>query len=278
MPELNNIQIAYLVIEGLLVVAGIVVWFAGSLRTSGPGLEWNAPLTNTLMLAWAVLVGGFFGQIAGASVLKILPEAVRASESFQILVVGVGFDAGCLIAWCAVHAFAKGRGEPLPPATVGPISATRTMREGATVFVRLLPAVLAVGLTWGFLLTNLGLPAEQQDLVGVFARAESPGAIAGLLLLAVVIAPMTEELVFRAGVFRILEGRIGRWPAMAASSCLFALLHFSWLSFAPLFCLGILFCMAYERSRNIAVPMIAHGLFNLNSILMIVTLPPELLQ
>lgn len=278
MPDLNNIQIAYLVIEGLLVVAGVVAWFAGSLRTTGPGLEWNAPLTDTLMLAWAVLVGGFFGQIAGTTFLKMLPETVRAAESVQILVVGFSFDAGCLAAWFAVHAFTRGRGEPLPPATEVSVGAMRSLREGATVFVRLLPAVLAVGLAWGFLLTNLGLPAEQQDLVGVFARAETPGAITGLLLLAVVVAPVTEELVFRAGVFRILKGRIGRWPAMAASSCLFAFLHFSWLSFAPLFCLGILFCMAYERSRNIAVPIIAHGLFNLNSILMIVTLPPELLQ
>jgi membrane protease YdiL (CAAX protease family) len=99
-----------------------------------------------------------------------------------------------------------------------------------------------------------------------------------MLVLAVVLAPIAEELIFRAGMFRVLKGRIGRWPAIAISSALFAALHLSWAGFAGLFCLGVVFCLSYERTRNIAVPIVAHGLFNLNSIIVILAIPPEFLQ
>jgi len=146
------------------------------------------------------------------------------------------------------------------------------------VFIRALPVILLVGLAASVVLRALGIPVEEQDVVGVFARTDSAAALAGMLVLAVVIAPVTEELVFRAGLFRMLAGRIGRWPAITVSSALFAALHLSWAGFVPLFCLGVIFCFAYARTGNIAVPIIAHGLFNLNNIMWILAMPPEFFQ
>lgn len=278
MESLTQTQIFLAATEAFLVLAGLAVWFRRPVAPDRPAAAWNAPLTDTLMLGWGVLLGAFLGQLAGLTLLRALPPDFRASEATQVLAIGTWFHGGCIGAWVAVHAFVRRKGRPFSPVNETPVRFLNTVRGGFVTFLSVLPVVLAVGLLWGMALRGLGLPVEQQDLVGVFSRTDSKAALAGLLTLAIVVAPLSEELLFRAGVFRILKGRIGRWPAIVASSTLFALLHASWAGFAPLFCLGAVFCIAYERSRNIAVPMIAHGIFNLNSIVLIVMLPPELLQ
>jgi len=278
MESLTQIQLLVLCVEGALVIAGVLIWIFGSMRVGQLAPEWDVPVTNTLMLAWAVLFGGFLGQLIGIGLLRAFPAEMRVLEVVQVLVLGSGLHGGLLAGWFAVHTFVRRNGHALPLAIERPIRVSDTARAGVATLLRVLPVVMGVGFLWGMVLQGLGIPVEQQDLVGVFARADSPVALAGLVVLAIVIVPISEELIFRAGIFRILKGRIGRWPAIAVSSTLFALLHGSWVGFAPLFCLGALFCIAYERSRSVAVPMIAHGLFNLNSILMIVLAPVEFLQ
>lgn len=276
--SLTQTQITVLAIEGILIAAGVVAWIVTSRRVDRRPLAWDVPITDTLFLGWAILLGAFLGQLAGVVLLKLLPEAVRTGEAVQIIVLGGCFDAGCIAAWCGVHTFMRAKRQALPTASETHTGTGTVLRDAGVAFIRALPVIALVGLAAGATLRALNIPVEEQDVVGVFARTDSHLALAGMLVLAVVVAPVAEELIFRAGLFRALAGRIGRWPAMAVSSALFALLHLSWASFAPLFCLGILFCLAYERSRNIAVPIIAHGLFNLNSIALIVVLPSQLLQ
>lgn len=276
--SLTQFQIIVLAAEGALVAAGIVAWFIRPRRDERQGLVWDAPVTDTLFLAWAVLFGAFLGQLTGVLVLRMLPEVVSSNEATQILVIGMCFDGGCIAAWLAVHHFIRIKGQALPAASEGPMRTGATLASAGAVFLRVLPVVAAVGFAASFVLQALDLPLDQQDIVGIFARTGSPLSLAGMLVLAVVVAPIAEELIFRAGMFRVLKGRIGRWPAIAISSALFAALHLSWAGFAGLFCLGVAFCLSYERTRNIAVPMIAHGLFNLNSIVVILAMPPEFLQ
>jgi membrane protease YdiL (CAAX protease family) len=276
--SLTQTQIIVLAAEVAFVAAGIVAWFFKSRRDERPGLVWDASVTDTLFLAWAILFGAFLGQLSGVLLLRMLPEVVGSKEATQLLVSGMCFDGACIATWLGVHHFMRVKGQALPAASDGPVRIVATFGSASVVFIRALPVVAVVGLAASYLLETLDLPVEQQDIVGVFARAGSPFSIAGLLVLAVVMAPIAEELVFRAGIFRVLKGRIGRWPAIAISSALFALLHGSLAGFAGLFCLGVAFCLSYERTRNIAVPMVAHGLFNLNSIVVILALPPEMLQ
>lgn len=278
MESLSHIQMVVLGAEGALVLLGIAVWIFRTRPLDEPTPAWEVPLTDTLFLAWAVLFGAFLGQLAGLTLLRVLPDSITPSESLKVVIIGGSFHGGCLASWFAIHAFQRRKGRAYPATSQVLLGLRELMRKGVMAFLLVVPVVLTVGLIWATALRVVGLPVEQQDLVGVFMRSGSPAEIAGLLLIAVVVAPLSEELIFRAGIFRALRGSLGRWGAIAVSSSLFALLHGSWVGFAPLFCLGAVFCLAYERSRNIAVPMIAHGLFNLNSIILIVTVPPEFLQ
>jgi membrane protease YdiL (CAAX protease family) len=95
------------------------------------------------------------------------------------------------------------------------------------------------------------------------------------MVLAIVMAPITEELVFRAGFFRYCRTRLPRWAALLVPSLLFASLHVNWstleglTSFAPLVVLAIMFSLAYERTGNIGTAIVAHALFNLNTVILI---------
>ena len=57
--------------------------------------------------------------------------------------------------------------------------------------------------------------------------------------------------------------------AFVVSAGLFALLHGNWVSSLPLFILGLVFAAGYERTGRMAVPMLAHALFNLNTLLLV---------
>ena len=277
MDSLSPTQISVLALESLLVLAGIIAWIRQPREHVKP-LDWGAPLTDTLMLLWAVMLSAFLGQLAGAMMLKFLPATSGNAQAVQAIIIVVTTDGAAIAAWLAVHAFLRGGGQPLPVSIEGPLRLGPTSTQGGVAFLRVLPVVMATGLAWGTVIHALGLPETQQGIVDIFEETSSAIAIAGLALVAVVLVPIAEELVFRAGLFRVLAAKYGRWPGILISSAVFAAIHMSWLGFAPLFGLGIVFCLAYERSRNIAVPMIAHGLFNLNSILLIVLPVPDFLK
>ena len=80
---------------------------------------------------------------------------------------------------------------------------------------------------------------------------------------------MTEEVIFRAGLFRYLRTRTSRGVAFGLPAGIFAIMHGNLVAFGPLFALGLIFAVAYECTGRIAVPIIAHGLFNLNTVVLL---------
>ena len=83
-----------------------------------------------------------------------------------------------------------------------------------------------------------------------------------LFVAAVALAPLAEEVFFRAFVFAGLAGRIR--PALAAtiSAALFAASHGMPASAPPLFAVGYACALLYRRERNIWAPIACHAAFN----------------
>ncbi|MBL8764838.1 MAG: CPBP family intramembrane metalloprotease [Phycisphaerae bacterium] len=98
-----------------------------------------------------------------------------------------------------------------------------------------------------------------------------------LIGLAIVAAPIVEELVFRGFVQSAALRLTGRpWPSIFATSALFAAIHYTvapWYAMPALFTLSVALGIAFERSRSIAVPIGAHALFNAANVVIALMLP-----
>jgi membrane protease YdiL (CAAX protease family) len=94
--------------------------------------------------------------------------------------------------------------------------------------------------------------------------------IAALLILAVLVAPPVEELIFRGVLLRALMRRIRFWPAALVSSALFAALHLYEVSSAPamallfasIFVFGLGQCLLVRWTGRLATSITAHAISN----------------
>jgi membrane protease YdiL (CAAX protease family) len=154
------------------------------------------------------------------------------------------------------------------------LSPSQAFQQALRLFVRYLPIVWLAALVWGGLLGALeaaGLidGVEPQELVSLFQAGGDPLAIGLLVVLAVVLAPIVEEIIFRGCLFRFLKSQTTRLPAQLISAALFSLMHANLFSFVPLMVVGVLLARVYERSGHLLVPIYFHAFFNGFSLLML---------
>ncbi len=118
------------------------------------------------------------------------------------------------------------------------------------------------------LLIGIEDPVEQQLLQDALAGGMTL-LLAGFI--AVVLAPIVEEVVFRGILFRALGDRIGVWLAAIVSSAIFAVIHIEVVLSQPvalggLFAVGMVLALAYQWTGNLLVPVVGHAVFNAASI------------
>lgn len=273
----------------LIIGFEVALWLAGIVLLARLVIG-KLPLPPVALAPWRVSIEGIVMNgllvAAGAMILPqaatylnadILGPAAHDSDWWQI-VQGAAFQlgmitgalTGMIITRLATFSPPGNPAEaPSPPVTAHPLLA------GVITFAITLPLLGGVSFGWKTALAALGLPADDQGMVDMFRSVDSPTLFIFMTILAVVIAPVTEELVFRAGLFRYLRTRIPRALAYLLPALFFAFLHVNWKtleglnSFVPLILFAVLFSYAYERTGRIIVPMIAHALFNLNTIVLI---------
>ncbi len=154
------------------------------------------------------------------------------------------------------------------------LSIWQALAEAIPQFIRYLPVIWIVSFAWSGLLTMLqrrGVIDEfpPQELIKLFTEGGDPVAISLLVIFAVVLAPIVEELIFRGGIYRFLKSQTTLLPAQIISGAFFAVMHGNLMSFLPLVIVGIFLARVYERSGNVLVPMCFHACFNGFSLLML---------
>ncbi len=122
----------------------------------------------------------------------------------------------------------------------------------------------------------LGSPSSKQNIVELFSDSQTLKQRVLIIILAVAIAPMVEEFVFRFFLYGVVRRYAGRFAGLVLNSALFAVVHAHVPSAAPLFVLGACFTLAYEWSGSILVSMSMHALFN--SLTLTALAFPELVQ
>lgn len=87
------------------------------------------------------------------------------------------------------------------------------------------------------------------------------GLLAAALAL-IVIAPFTEELLFRGFIYRGLRPAVGRIVGATLTSALFGLVHGQWNVAVDTFLLSMVMIYAYEKHRSLWLTMAIHALKN----------------
>jgi membrane protease YdiL (CAAX protease family) len=147
-------------------------------------------------------------------------------------------------------------------------------RQAVPLFLMCLPLIWIASLIWTHLLTALEAAGaidtfEPQTLITLFQDGGDPIAISLLVALAILLAPIVEEIVFRGCVYRFLKSQTTLLPAQILSGCVFSFMHWNLMSFVPLVIVGVFLARVYEKSGNLMVAIWFHAFFNAFSLLML---------
>ncbi|MEM6822150.1 MAG: type II CAAX endopeptidase family protein [Verrucomicrobiota bacterium] len=108
----------------------------------------------------------------------------------------------------------------------------------------------------------LGLEQEPQPLVQEFLKEDNNGQVIRFLILAVVVAPIWEEVMFRGILYPMLKSLQDRTFALISTSLLFGAIHYHGPSFIPLTFLGFVLAWTYERTGKLGYAIALHAVFN----------------
>ena len=111
--------------------------------------------------------------------------------------------------------------------------------------------------------------AEPQELVKIYQDAAKTGKrqiLWQVMVAAVVIAPITEEILFRGYFYAVLKRFAGPVPAALGISLLFGAVHNNALGLPGLTVLALGLTLAYEWSGSILVSIFMHAWFNATSL------------
>ena len=261
-------------VYGSLVLTGLGVIWRQVIRSDGrarwsPVLlpRWDVRASHMLLLLLLAVAGSIAGVItAGFFIRRSTLDATAIAVVLQL-----AFQGGLLLGLTIFHFVVTPIGAKLPSAP------GRALWDGVLTFLIAVPVAQGIALAWQLLLGLAGFDVKRQLSVDLFERLHSPWLKIVFALLAVVIAPITEECIFRAGIFRFLRARISSRWAIVVSAVLFGAGHLlggaaeGLGSFLPLVALGVILAIAYERTGRIGVPMVAHALFNLSALFFVLT-------
>lgn len=104
-----------------------------------------------------------------------------------------------------------------------------------------------------------------QLAVELLLQSGNPWKIGWLLFLAIVLAPASEEILFRGFLYPWLKGRMAPAVAWILTAAIFAGIHFHAMTFPQLFLLGLVLAAAYEMTGSLTLCVGIHMCFNLMS-------------
>ncbi|MDX1510676.1 MAG: type II CAAX endopeptidase family protein [Nitriliruptorales bacterium] len=134
-----------------------------------------------------------------------------------------------------------------------------------------------LGVTVMVIVGSLVVDTGEPNQAALEASTDGPAAFLMAILVAGILAPILEEVVFRGVLFQSLRQKMGLWAAVALSSLAFTVVHIELLG-APIF-LGGLFVLAgflallLHWTKSLVVPIVAHATFNTITLILAVVLP-----
>jgi uncharacterized protein len=239
-------HIAFLV----MAAAGVVLLGAAVVLISQ---RWTLEnLARRLLLMLVCLSGGFSfaawaQKIAGKPPEGSFGQQMVVAEA-AVLLFFIGFMRAQRLSWSEAFGLA--------------IRPRHAILSGIAVACIFLP--VAEGLQWASTqaMTQVRMEPQEQQAVHALRVSSTWSNRLALALLALLLAPLLEEIFFRGILYPAIKQagfpRLALWGVSVAFACV----HFNVGTFIPLLVLAILLTILYERTDNLLAPISAHALFN----------------
>lgn len=135
----------------------------------------------------------------------------------------------------------------------------------------LVSILIGIGLGMSFLYTKYVIPdiESQREMRRLIAAL--PDTIqhqATLFLLIVIVAPMSEEILFRGLLQTALTKYLPIWASILSASAIFALVHIQPFALPQLMMMGALFGILYHITASLRVTILAHMVNNAAALLL----------
>ncbi len=118
---------------------------------------------------------------------------------------------------------------------------------------------------YSIVVVMLGIdPPTTTDVTQLFPETLI-GALA-VVVLAVIVAPVAEEIMFRGVLYTGLRDRFSPVSAAIVSSAVFAVFHGEPFVFLPIFALGLMLAWLTETTRSVWPGIVGHAVFNATAV------------
>ncbi|MEV4509971.1 CPBP family intramembrane glutamic endopeptidase [Dactylosporangium sp. NPDC049525] len=186
-------------------------------------------------------------QLGAVAAVALAGSVCVGAASWNVpltLILGVATAVLALLA----YAWVVRRTEHRAPVEVAVKGAAPALGRGTLIGVAMFATVIAsIALLGGYRVAGWGSAAGAVALFGFMAAAA-----------------VTEELIFRGILFRIVEERLGTWGALVLTAALFGLAHLPnpnatlWSALAVAVEAGALLAAVYAATRNLWMPIGVH--------------------
>lgn len=230
-----------------------------------PAYPWRRDhilLALSAALAWlaCMATGGAVNALVSAGELdwvRFLVATLSFHAAALVIVHGLMRQVG--LGWRAVFGLDSGR--------LG-----RVIGLGVAAGLMVLPLAWLTSWFTGELMRLFFLEPAPQEVVASLQDTRSWWAYGIMALMAVTVAPAAEEVLFRGILYPFLKQRLPLGLAVAVSALGFGLIHMNLMSLPSLVFLAVVLIGLYEFTGNLVAPVVAHAVFNLANLLLLLTL------
>ena len=256
--------------------------------TAPPGLAWAFALLLTAMLCFYLWIGirsssrallttkpfgipdALCAGTLGFWMITVITHSLDAPQviSLQAIVVNSVLYGSLILGIFGVIGF---RGDsPITLFGLQPSRFPKAALTGALWLLITYPLILIIQET---VQQFTGASDDSQLIVSYFLEHPDLRHRIAVILMAVVVAPVAEEIIFRGYFYGVIRCFGGRIPALLTSSLLFAAIHVHLPSIPGLFILAVILCFLYERTASLWAPIALHAAFNASTIIFLILWP-----
>lgn len=262
-PGAGAVLLNAVLLGGLVLAVGVVI----RSRALQPATLRRGPERRLdLSHADRVIGAGLAGMVVIGAAMRL-----RAAEATQEQAAAMMFSLGLI--GSAVFFLAKAwQTHPGGLRAAGLVP----RKPGRDLAVGLVGFVVGTLLTWATLAAvaavaracGAQVAAVNHTLLEQLGSEPDWAAVMQLVVTAVLVGPLLEEIVFRGLVQTLLIDTLGRryrWTTVLVAAAVFALIHagpVSWHGWPGLFVLGLVLGWLYERTGSLLPCFLVHALFN----------------